>query len=199
MRKYAVAALMAGILAGSILAGAMGASEAAERLRAGGATSIPYGHLDYCRRNPQQCEAHRVMPPMTLTGVRWRQLERINQSVNAKIRPTSDQDNYGMRDYWTIPAAGRGDCEDYVLLKRAKLLSLGFSQSQLLITMVRNRGEAHVVLTVRTDKGDFALDNLRNEILPVEKTGYYFVKMQAPNHSGHWVSITGSATQIASK
>ncbi|PYE87579.1 transglutaminase-like cysteine peptidase [Phyllobacterium leguminum] len=193
MRKYAVAALMAGMLAGSI-----GLAQGAQRLSAGGATSIPYGHLDLCKRYPQQCGAHRVMPPVALSDVRWGKMERINQSVNASVAPKSDQDNYGKRDYWTMPAKRMGDCEDYVLMKRARLLAQGFSASQLLITMVRNRGEAHIVLTVRTDKGDFVLDNLRNEILPVEKTGYNYVKMQAPNHSGRWVAISGHATEIAS-
>ncbi|WP_420963691.1 transglutaminase-like cysteine peptidase [Brucella sp. IR073] len=192
MRKYAVAACVAGFLAG-----AMGMAKANERLSEGGATSIPYGHLDYCKRNPRDCGAHRIMPAVALNGVRWRKLERVNQSVNAAIQPKSDQEVYGKRDYWAIPANRMGDCEDYVLMKRARLLGMGFSASQLLITMVRNRGEAHVVLTVRTDKGDFILDNLRNEILPVEKTGYQYVKMQAPNHSGRWVSISGRAIEVA--
>lgn len=191
MRKYAVVACMAGMLAGS-----MGLAKAAQRLSAGAVTSIPYGHLDFCKRNPGQCGAHRIMPPMTLTGARWRQLERVNQSVNATIKPKSDQDVYGKRDYWTIPANRVGDCEDYVLMKRARLLSLGFNASQLLITMVRNRGEAHVVLVVRMSQGDVVLDNLRNDIPPVENTGYSYVKMQAPNHAGRWVSISGRATEL---
>ncbi|RCS24795.1 transglutaminase [Phyllobacterium salinisoli] len=193
MRKYAVVACMATMLAAS-----MGVAEAAQRLAAGGATSIPYGHMEFCQRSPRQCTAHRVLPPVTLTDARWKKIERVNQAVNAAIKPKSDADVYGKRDYWTIPTKGVGDCEDYVLLKRAKLLASGFSASQLLITMVRNRGEAHIVLTVRTDRGDFILDNLHNEVLPVESTSYHYVKMQAPNHSGRWVAISGRATEIAS-
>ncbi|PRD43457.1 transglutaminase [Phyllobacterium phragmitis] len=181
-----------------MLAGSVGIVEAAQRLSAGGATSIPYGHMEFCQRNPGQCGAHRVLHPVAMTSARWKKLQRVNRSVNAAIKPKSDFDIYGKRDYWTLPTKGMGDCEDYVLLKRAKLLASGFSASQLLITMVRNGGEAHIVLTVRTANGDFILDNLRNEILPVEKTGYHYVKMQAENNSGRWVAISGRAAKIAS-
>jgi len=194
MRKFAVVASVAAVLAASV-----GVAEAAQRLAAGGLTSIPYGHLEFCQRNRGQCGAHRVLPPAALTEANWRKIERVNRSVNAAITPKSDIEVYGKRDYWTIPANGMGDCEDYVLLKRAKLLASGFSASQLLITMVRNGGEAHIVLTVRTSKGDFVLDNLRNDVLPVERTGYHYVKMQAPNHSGRWVAISGRAAEIALK
>ncbi len=53
-------------------------------------------------------------------------------------------------------------------MKRAQLMARGISPSQLLITMVQG-SEAHVVLAVRTDRGDYILDNLRDEVLPVEK------------------------------
>ena len=44
-----------------------------------------------------------------------------------------------------------GDCEDFVLLKRKKLIAGGFSPSDLLITVVRKPdGEGHAVLTLRT-------------------------------------------------
>ncbi|KXF78810.1 transglutaminase [Paramesorhizobium deserti] len=193
MRRFAIVASVATVLAGSV-----GIAEAAQRLSAGGLTSIPYGHMEFCQRNRGQCGAHRVLPPIALTSARWKTIERVNRSVNAAVKPKSDLEVYGKRDYWTMPAKGMGDCEDYVLLKRAKLLASGFSASQLLITMVRNSGEAHIILTVRTNKGDFVLDNLRNDVLPVESTGYHYVKMQAPNHSGRWVSIAGRAAEIAS-
>lgn len=193
MRKFAVVACMATVLAGSV-----GIAEAAQRLAAGGLTSIPYGHMEFCQRTRGQCGAHRVLPPIALTQANWKKIERINRLVNATIKPKSDLEVYGKRDYWTIPTNGMGDCEDYVLMKRAKLLASGFGASQLLITMVRNRGEAHIVLTVRTDRGDYVLDNLRDDIRPVEGTGYYYVKMQAPNHSGRWIAISGRAAEIAS-
>jgi predicted transglutaminase-like cysteine proteinase len=42
---------------------------------------------------------------------------------------------------------------------------------------------------VRTSKGDFVLDNLRDDVRSWEQTGYRFLKRQASNHTGRWVSI----------
>jgi predicted transglutaminase-like cysteine proteinase len=67
---------------------------------------------------------------------------------------------FGVIERWTYPDLGMGDCEDYVLLKRRKLMELGWPQSALLITVVRDEnGEGHAILTVRTTRGDYILDN----------------------------------------
>jgi len=46
--------------------------------------------------------------------------------VNKSIDPITDQDQWGVIDQWDFPNQGRGDCEDYALLKRQKLIELGF-------------------------------------------------------------------------
>jgi len=193
MRLLMTAALGFVALSGAAIAPA----KAGQWSEAGGITSIPYGHLDYCKRSPRDCSSHRALAPMKLTPDRMKLLQSVNASVNAAIKPVSDQDNYGKRDYWTIPKNGKGDCEDYVLLKRAKLMARGISPSQLLITMVQG-SEAHIVLTARTDHGDYILDNMRADVLPVEKTSYRYIKMQSPSHSGQWVSISGRSVNMAS-
>ncbi len=185
----------ASIIAGVMLAGVLPCS-AGQWSEAGPLTSIPYGHKDYCGRNLRDCAAHRVLKPMALTPQRFKQLQEISVGVNHRIKPVSDQQNYGKRDYWTIPYNGKGDCEDYVLMKRAQLMARGISPSLLLITMVQ-ASEPHVVLTVRTDHGDYILDNLRDEVLPVEKTSYRYIKMQSPANSGQWVSIVGRSVAVA--
>lgn len=171
-------------------------AKAAQWSEAGGLTSIPYGHKDYCDRNKRDCGAHRVLPPMKLTPQRMKLLQSVSSSVNHRIKPVSDQKNYGKRDYWTLPVNGKGDCEDYVLMKRAQLMARGISPSLLLITMVQG-SEPHVILTARTDHGDYILDNLRDEVLPVEKTSYRYIKMQSPANSGQWVSIAGRSVAVA--
>ena len=66
----------------------------------------------------------------------------------------------------------------------------GLSVSNLLITVVRKpNGEGHAVLTVRTDRGDYILDNLINRVRLWSETGYRYLKRQAVDHTGHWVSI----------
>jgi len=52
-------------------------------------------------------------------------------------------------------------------------------------------GEGHAVLTVRTDKGDYILDNLTDKVRSWDQTGYRFLKRQAIDNTGRWVSIRG--------
>jgi predicted transglutaminase-like cysteine proteinase len=59
-----------------------------------------------------------------------------------------------------------------------------------LITVVRKpNGEGHAVLTVRTDRGDFVLDNLNDSVKLWNATNYRYLKRQASNHTGRWVSL----------
>jgi predicted transglutaminase-like cysteine proteinase len=45
------------------------------------------------------------------------------------------------------------------------------------------------VLTVKTDKGEFILDNQRDEILLWSETGYRFVKRQSQSDQNVWVAL----------
>lgn len=163
---------------------------AASAMKTGGLTSQPIGHYEFCRVYPGEClEKRGSYAPVTLTRARWASVLDVNSAVNIVIEPRSDLEIYGREEVWTFPDVA-GDCEDYVLLKRQMLLDRGFPPSSLLITVVRKPdGEAHAVLTVRTDRGDFVLDNLRTEIRLWSDTEYTFLKRQSERHAGHWLSI----------
>ena len=91
---------------------------------------------------------------------------RVNKWVNDTIRPITDMDQWGVVEKWSYPDTGRGDCEDYVLLKRRMLMQAGWPREALLVTVVReHNGDGHAVLTVKTDKGEFILDNQHPDIL----------------------------------
>ena len=101
----------------------------------------------------------------------------------------TDIELYGVTDYWTIPTT-KGDCEDYVLLKRKLLMELGWPASALLITVVRDeRGEGHAILTARTAQGDFILDNKTDEIKVWHRTRYDFVMRQSYLNPRVWMSL----------
>ena len=71
--------------------------------------------------------------------------------------------------------------------------------SNLLMTVVRKpNGEGHAVLTVRTDKGDLVLDNLTDKVRLWSETGYRYLKRQASDNTGHWVSIIGGDESLVS-
>lgn len=157
----------------------------------GGLTSQPIGHYEFCQANTAECSIRvRDRGPVTLTDALWAKVIRINAEVNRAVRPMSDFDIYGKDEVWAYPDQGVGDCEDYVLEKRRQLAEMGISLSDLLITVVRKPdGEGHAVLTLRTNRGDFILDNLNNEVKPWHVTGYRYLKRQSSGHTGRWVAL----------
>ncbi|UVK47708.1 transglutaminase-like cysteine peptidase [Mesorhizobium sp. AR07] len=158
----------------------------------GGRTSIPYGWVDFCGRRPEQCKVS-ALPAvdLKLTPRTWSILDRVNREVNGYIVPISNLEHWGtMQDHWDYPVDGKGDCKIYALFKRKLLLDAGFPRQALLMTVVYDlNGEGHAILTVKTDKGDFVLDNLVNKIRSWDATGYYFLKRQSQQNPNIWVSI----------
>ncbi len=157
----------------------------------GGLTSQPIGHYEFCKINPAECSIRtRNSTPERITGALWKTIVSVNLEVNRTVTPMNDFDIYGKDEVWAYPDNGVGDCEDYVLEKRRQLIGKGLSVANLLITVVRKPdGEGHAVLTIRTDKGDFILDNLTDAVRQWDETGYRFLKRQASDHTGHWVTI----------
>lgn len=156
----------------------------------GGLTSQPIGHYEFCQGHRAECSrGSSVEPAPELTDFGWDIVREINLSVNAAIKPRTDREMHDVEEVWSYPQV-EGDCEDYVLLKRRMLMERGFKARDLLITVVRKRnGEGHAVLTLRTSKGDFILDNLDDDVRLWTDTPYDFVKRQASFHTGRWVSI----------
>lgn len=154
-------------------------------------TSQPIGHYEFCKANPPECSlTPRDDGPVAGSIALMQTVRAVNVKVNAAVKPLSDKDIYGLDEVWAYPVNGVGDCEDYVLEKRRELNQAGISLANLLITVVRKPdNEGHAVLTVRTDKGDFILDNLTDVVKPWEETGYRYLKRQASYHTGRWVSI----------
>jgi len=85
----------------------------------------------------------------------WSNLDRVNNWVNATVKPLTDVEHWGVVERWSIPDDGYGDCEDYVLLKRRILMQAGWPREALLVTVVlKGKNEGHTVLTVTTDTGE---------------------------------------------
>lgn len=164
---------------------------AAGAMTTGGLTSQPIGHYDFCKIHPAECSIRPTdLAPARMTDAFWRKLTTVTVKVNAAVKPMSDLDHYGKDEVWAYPDDGYGDCEDYVLEKRRELSNMGISLADLLITVVRKPdGEGHSVLTVRTDKGDYILDNLNDKVKAWDTTGYRYLKRQAIDNTGRWVSI----------
>ncbi|WP_297295666.1 transglutaminase-like cysteine peptidase [uncultured Methylovirgula sp.] len=161
-----------------------------------GPTSVPYGWVDFCGREPQECNQP-ALPAvdLDLTPAVWRMLNKVNLHVNRTIVPISNFDHWGtLLDHWDYPKDGKGDCKIYALWKRKILMDAGLPRQALLMTIVRDlNGEGHTILTVKTDRGEFILDNLRDDIRPWDATGYHFLKRQSQQNPNVWVGIAQEA------
>lgn len=157
----------------------------------GDASRAPIGWIEFCSDKPKDCTGGpSIARDVVMSGKAWKDLVRINKWVNESVKPITDLDHWGVVEKWSYPEDGYGDCEDYVLLKRKLLIDAGWPREALLVTVVRERsGDGHAVLTVKTDKGEFILDNQHPEILLWSETSYRFVKRQSQTDQNVWVSL----------
>ena len=165
--------------------------ESAPYVAIGGATRAPIGWVEFCAQNKSECDTKPTAPrDVVLSPKAWTDLVRVNAYFNEQVKPVTDQEHWGVVERWSYPTDGYGDCEDYVLAKRRMLIKAGWPREALLITVVRDKnGEGHAVLTVKTDKGEYVLDNQENEVLLWSNTGYRFVKRQSQADQNIWISL----------
>lgn len=158
----------------------------------------PIGYVNFCALNRTDCKnLGGTTRQIVLTKKNWKILHEVNAYVNKSVAPITDQDLYDVPEFWTYPS-GAGDCEDYVLQKKRYLEGLGFPAETLLITVVLDEnGGGHAVLTVRTDRGDLALDNRHDKIRTWDKTGYTYIKRQAQGNPQQWVSLTTRGISVS--
>jgi predicted transglutaminase-like cysteine proteinase len=168
-----------------------GPSERPIYISVGEAMRAPIGWVEFCIRYKAECETRPSAPrDVVLSPKAWSDLVKVNDWVNQTIKPLTDLEHWGVVEQWDYPGDGYGDCEDYVLLKRRMLTQAGWPREALLITVVRDKkGDGHAVLTVKTDRGEFILDNQENDILAWNKTGYRFVKRQSQSDPNTWVAL----------
>ncbi len=133
---------------------------------------------------------------VTLSEANWRELVALNRSVNRAIHGATDREIYGVEERWTRPLSDnpgafgvRGDCEDYALEKRARLLAAGWPAEALAmaIAIVPDVG-LHAVLIVQTSEGDFVLDNLHSRPRHISHRDYVWVSRQVGGRLDQWAS-----------
>ena len=160
----------------------------------------PHGFVTFCASLPSECvKDSRQETRFNASVERLQELDHINKAVNKAITPVTDLENYGINEYWTLPHT-KGDCEDYALLKRHRLIKKGWPVSSLLLTVVRDeKGEGHAVLTARTAQGDYVLDNKIENVRLWSETPYQFVMRQSYLNPRVWVTIDSSISTATAK
>jgi predicted transglutaminase-like cysteine proteinase len=151
----------------------------------------PTAYVVFCQIHKIDCRPQGPFADrIQLTAAKFAELKQVNDQVNTTVVPMTDLEHYGKVDWWAYPVDNKGDCEDYVLEKRRRLIARDWPESTLLITVVRDENnEGHAVLTARTDEGDLILDNKRREIVRWADTPYTFIKEQSQRNPLLWVSL----------
>ena len=156
----------------------------------------PPGFVSFCMRFTGQCDAAPGAASLVvLNDQTWRTLIQINRAVNDAIWPEDDEAHYGRPEFWTIPTDGYGDCDDYAVTKRKDLLAAGLPAPALRLAVVMTPSDMrHAVLTVATDKGDLVLDNLKNDVVAWNATGFTWIERQDFRNPMNWVSLETTVT-----
>ena len=148
----------------------------------------PNGFAGVCARYAWACakSGRNTSTPRDLMPL----AKQVNFSINRQTREVSDEAQYARAEYWALPTARGGDCEDFALAKKRALIAKGVAPERLLIATVLDRQRnPHAVLVLRTDAGDFVLDNLTNRIVGWQQTGYTFLRMQNPKSPNRWSAV----------
>lgn len=153
-------------------------------------TVAPMSAVRFCMDNADECRVKGPMGLVALDHDALSDLADVNRLVNRRISP--DVAGAGHLK-WSINTHF-GDCNDYAVQKRHELLKRGWPSSALSLAVVFAPSGGHLILSVRTDHGDLVLDNLNQDIIPWNKTGYRFLKRQSAAQPNYWVEFGGRAT-----
>ena len=209
-------------LAGAIafLASACGAhTQSGSHLMTADAIAAPHGLISMCEDRPEFCggdvEAEIVEAEPALiepsTGGSGEMIdhaslmaiaEAINTEVNTALTYRTDQENWGRDEAWLLPLSDDlstyGDCEDFALEKRQRLIAEGVDQDQLALATGWSRATGyHAMLILRTERGDFVLDNATRHVRAVNDTPYIWDRIQFGSNLLAWNRIEGYGRTIA--
>ena len=187
MYKY-----IAQVAAGAIIAIAnismASASPSAAAMREGGYALAPFSFVKFCIDYPGDCPKSAGAGRIRLTSGRMAELSNVNRAVNSSIRPKPDTSTLR---YWKLNVDA-GDCNSFAVQKRHELIARGWPSAALALTVAKTPwGEGHLVVTVRTDRGDLVLDNLRSNIVSWQRTGYDWIMRQSERNPQYWVELHG--------
>lgn len=155
--------------------------EAYNSMQAGANTRAPFAFIRYCVASPHACRTSEART-LAWTPEDRRLVSEVNIRVNRSIRPQNDQG----RDRWNANVTV-GDCEEFALTKRERLIKAGLPASALRMAVATTRsGEGHAVLVVSTHAGDFILDNRSDRIALWHETDLTFLKIASPEDPRLW-------------
>jgi predicted transglutaminase-like cysteine proteinase len=152
----------------------------------------PIGHTFFCMRYPDDCAptTGRTLPNV---AAELPLLKSINEAVNSTIVPTTDEAPL-VNQRWLIEPV-IGDCNDYAVTKRHRLLEAGWPASSLLLAEVTliTTGEHHLILIVRGRTSDWVLDNLLSTVVRLAETRNQYIldRVESTEDPRFWTRSLG--------
>ncbi len=100
----------------------------------------------------------------------WFLFTCIQYAINSCCRYKKDAN----KDHWRIMTnlADTGDCEEFVFTKRSLIEDQGYSLRALAPVICIANGIGHMVLCIRTTRGDYIADNIIPDIRSVQDVPY---------------------------
>ena len=144
----------------------------------------PRQYTAFCAKEPEACAL--AGEPMIEFTAAEPLLERINKTVNAELAFVPDLPGERGEECWEFPAKGEGDCEDFALEKRRRLVAEGVPSAALTMAIVHHEVQffPHAVLLAETTRGTWVLDNLQDELVCWDSLPYRYERRERPD--GMW-------------
>jgi len=144
----------------------------------------PNGFYDMCAVSAAECR-----PVAATRSLELAEVDRINRAVNGEIRPRVEPEG---QDVWLL-GPSEGDCDDYVMTKRHRLIAAGLGSAEARVAVGVAKGQLHAVLVVHLGPEFYVLDNLTDEMLPVERSDVRILTVQSAANPLDWQRAPGSA------
>ena len=158
----------------------------------GASTSAPFAFIEFCVRYSVRCRPSSELQTISVDDNKLSELTLVQRLVNRSITPRPDPPG---TDLSWMENAKVGDCDDYAMTKRGRLLDSGWPASAVLLAIaVVPNGEHHIVVVVVTESGDLVLDNLRPNVIQWTKLPYRWIKRSSPYDPREWQVIAKHPT-----
>jgi len=133
---------------------------------------------------------------------RLQQMAFVQTAVTSNIRWISDATEWGQHDYWASAsqtlAHRAGDAKNRAIVKFQALRTLGFSNSDLFLTLARDRvGGPLTVLTVRSGGRYYVMDDTGSPPFLAESRRVEFEPVMSFGMYGAWVHVRPAAASAA--
>lgn len=149
-------------------------------------TIAPIAFAKFCDNAADQCVRIGDRDTIELTKQKRTELQRINSEINSAIAYVGELEG---QDEWKLNPAS-GDCDDYAVTKRQRLLRAGWPSGALRIATARTpSGIGHAVLVVSTTQGDLVLDNRTNVVKPWKAVDLKWIKIQSHENPRVWLKL----------